>query len=223
MEPSGRHDRPTDSSIDPSTGDRAVDASSASQGLTRRSVDFFRGFLRNPGQVGSVIPSSRFMERRIIDFSALDAARVVVELGPGTGGTTRALLDAMPATGRLLAIDLDPRFTGIVDGFGDPRLVAHTGSAEHLGDILAEHGLSAPDAVISGIPFSTMPEPVAERILTTINQVLSPSGVFVAYQFRAAVARLAEPVFGAPQRAETVMLNIPPMKIWQWTRSAPVH
>lgn len=189
------------------------------RGMTRRSIDFFRGFLRNPGQVGSVIPSSRFMERRIIDFSQLDGARVVVELGPGTGGTTRALLEAMPASARLLAIDLDPRFAEIVAGFGDPRLVAHAGSAADLADILLQHGLSAPDAVVSGIPFSTMPEAVGTGILQAVHDSLSKDGVFVAYQFRAAVARLAEPVFGAPKRAESVTLNIPPMKIWQWGRS----
>lgn len=197
--------------------------STGDHGLTRRSVDFFRGFLRNPAQVGSVIPSSRFMERRIIDFSGLESAKVVVELGPGTGGTTRALLDAMPASGRLLAIDLDDRFTRILEGFDDPRLIAHTGSAADLSSILAEHGLSAPDAVISGIPFSTMPQSVGQGILQAVNAALAPTGVFVAYQFRAAVAELAEPVFGAPRRAETVMLNIPPMKIWQWGPSAHAH
>ncbi len=184
----------------------------------RKSVDFFRGFLRNPGQVGSVIPSSRFMERRIIEFSRLDRARVVVELGPGTGGTTRALLDAMPADGRLLAIDLEPRFTAIVESIGDPRLIAHTGSAADLPAILTEHGLGSPDAVISGIPFSTMPGELGTSILAAVRDSLAETGVFVAYQFRSEVARLALPVFGEPKRSAPVMLNIPPMRIWQWMR-----
>lgn len=184
----------------------------------RKIVDFFRGFLRNPGQVGSVIPSSRFMERRIIDFSNLDRARVVVEFGPGTGGTTRALLEAIPADARLLAIDLEPRFTEIVSALGDSRLIAHTGSAADLPAILAEHGLAAPDAVISGIPFSTMPTELGTAILEGVRDSLSAEGVFVAYQFRAEVARLAQPVFGEPRREATVVLNIPPMRIWQWGR-----
>ncbi|MBY6203593.1 hypothetical protein [Halomonas denitrificans] len=184
----------------------------------RKSMDFFRGFLRNPGQVGSVIPSSRFMERRIIEFANLERARVVVELGPGTGGTTRALLDAMPADGRLLAIDLEPRFTEIVEAIGDPRLIAHTGSAADLPAILAEHGLGAPDAVVSGIPFSTMPRELGTSILAAVRDSLSETGVFVAYQFRSEVARLARSVFGPPERSDSVMLNIPPMRIWQWAR-----
>jgi phospholipid N-methyltransferase len=179
-------------------------------------MDFFRGFLRNPGQVGSVIPSSRFMERRIVDYAELETAEVVVELGPGTGGTSRALLAAMAPDARLVTIDLDPAFSEVVAGLGDARVIAHTGSAEELPEVLAARGLAAADAVVSGIPFSTMPEAIGASILRAVAASLSADGVFVAYQFRSAVARLAEPVFGPPQRSGTVMRNIPPMKIWQW-------
>ena len=156
------------------------------------------------------------MERRIIEFSGLDDARVVVELGPGTGGTTRALLRAMRSDARLLAIDLDPAFTEIVAAIDDPRLIAHTGSAAEISEILKQHGLVGADVVISGIPFSTMPASVGTGILESVRDSLSADGVFVAYQFRAEVARLAEGVFGPPRRSAPVPLNIPPMRIWQW-------
>jgi phosphatidylethanolamine/phosphatidyl-N-methylethanolamine N-methyltransferase len=60
---------------------------------------FFLGFLRRPGAVGSVIPSSRFLERRLVEVGEVRARAWSVELGPGTGGTTRALLAAMPEGG----------------------------------------------------------------------------------------------------------------------------
>lgn len=185
---------------------------------SNKSIDFFRGFLKDPRQVGSVIPSSRFMERKIIEFSDLADARVVVELGPGTGGTTRALLRAMRPDARMLAIDLDSRFTEIVAAIDDPRLIAHTGSAADLGAILKQHGLLAADVVISGIPFSTMPVEVGQAILEGVRGSLSSGGRFVAYQFRAEVARLANPVFGDSSRSAPVPLNIPPMRIWQWIK-----
>lgn len=185
---------------------------------SRGNLDFFRGFLKDPKQVGSVIPSSRFMERKIIEYARLADARVVVELGPGTGGTTRALLDAMPPDARLLAIDVDPAFTEIVAAIEDPRLIAHTGSAADLAAILAQHGLEAADVVISGIPFSTMPREIGTAILAGVRDSLSADGAFVAYQFRAEVARLAFPLFGDPDKTEMVTLNIPPMRIWRWKR-----
>src|SRR5690606_9623294 len=87
------------------------------------ALAFFLGFLRGPGGVGSVSPRSRFLERRTVDAAGASSARVVVELGPGTGGTTRALLAAMPADARLVCIEIDPKFADHVARLGDPRLI----------------------------------------------------------------------------------------------------
>ncbi len=185
-----------------------------------KRIDFFRGFLKEPKQVGSVIPSSRFMERAIIEYSKLNRASVVVELGPGTGGTTRALLEAMRDDARLLAIDIDSRFTDIVTEIGDPRLIAHTGSAAELKPILAQHDLKQADVVISGIPFSTMPRKLGAAIIDGVHGGLADDGAFIAYQFRAEVARLAYPLFGDPVKSEMIVLNIPPMRIWRWVKGS---
>lgn len=183
-----------------------------------RGLDFFRGFLRSPEQVGSIIPSSRFLERRIINMAALDEARCVVELGPGTGGTTRAILSAMRPDARLLTIELDPQFSLILEGIGDPRLQPHTGSAVELAGILRQHGLPAADVVISGIPFSTMPEAIGTAIIEAIRDNLAPGGRFLAYQFRGHVKRLGVPVLGEPEVA-LEPLNVPPMRFYRWCRS----
>jgi len=186
---------------------------------TGSRIDFFRGFLKSPKDVGSVIPSSRFMERSILDYARPEHVRVIVELGPGTGGTTRELLAGMAADAQLLAIDLDPRFTEIVSRIEDPRLIPHSGSAADLAEVLQQHGLVAADVVVSGIPFSTMPKPIAESIIHAVHDGLAPQGAFVAYQFRPEVARLAEPVFGSAVRTEVVLRNIPPMRIWRWEKA----
>lgn len=184
---------------------------------TVRGMDFFRGFLRSPEQVGSIIPSSRFLERRLIEMAELKDVRIVVELGPGTGGTTRALLKAMPANARLLTIELDPAFSAILEEIGDPRLVPHTGSAADLASILAEYGLPEPDLVVSGIPFSTMPRAVGTAILEAVRDNLGPDGRFLAYQFRGHVRRLGEPILGQPE-VVLELLNVPPMRFYRWRR-----
>lgn len=180
---------------------------------------FLKGFLREPKVVGSVIPSSRFLERRIVRAARVSTADSVIELGPGTGGTTRAILCAMPARACLMAIELDPVFAEHVrDGVHDPRLIVHRGSAELLVEALAAHRLRAPQAIISGIPFSTMPAEVGRRILVAIREALAPGGCFVAYQFRDAVARIARPVLGEPEAEDLEVLNIPPMRVWRWVK-----
>jgi len=179
---------------------------------------FLKGFLRDPRDVGSVIPSSRFLERRMVRMAGVAQAESVIELGPGTGGTTRAILAAMPALATLLAIELDPMFADHVRTIDDRRLIVHQGSAENLAELIAAHRLRPPNAILSGIPFSTMPEDVGTRIIEAIRDVLAPGGCFVAYQFRGAVADRARPILGEPE-VSPEFLNIPPMRVYRWRKA----
>lgn len=191
----------------------------APSGTRSDRLAFLLGFLHRPAQVGSVIPSSRWLEQRLTRAAQPGHARFVVELGPGTGGTTRALLHAMPRQARLLAIELSGEFAArLRDTVRDPRLVVRQGSAERLGKFLDELRWPAVDVVVSGIPFSTLPAPVGERISAAVKTALTPGGRFVAYQLRAHVAQFATPLLGAPAR-EWEWRNIPPMRVYTWTRT----
>ena len=153
----------------------------------------------------------------MVRMAGVAQAESVIELGPGTGGTTRAILAAMPETATLLAIELDPAFADHVRNIDDRRLIVHQGSAEHLAELIAAHRLRAPNAILSGIPFSTMPEDVGTRIIEAIREVLAPGGCFVAYQFRGAVAERARPILGEPD-VSPEFLNIPPMRVYRWRK-----
>ncbi len=180
---------------------------------------FLGGFLKHPGQVGSVIPSSPQLENRLVRMSGIAEARTVVELGPGTGGTTRAFLRAARPDLRLLAIELSEAFhERLLSTVRDPRLLVRHGSAEQIGSFLQEHGLPAPDLVVSGIPFSTMPAEVGDRIARAVHGALAPGGRFVAYQLRAHVARYSTPYLGEPV-SEWEFINIPPMQVFCWTKA----
>ena len=190
-------------------------------GATRDRLAFLRGFLRHPVQVSSVLPSGARLERRLVRCTRVDRARLVLELGPGTGGTTRALLSAMRADARLLAIEIDPGFYArLRHRLCDPRCDVHLGSAEDIEAILSAYGLSAPDVIVSGIPFSTLPRRAADGIAAAIARVLAPGGRFVAYQVRAAVAQYATPYLGAAQH-EWEWLNLPPGRVFTWTKGGP--
>lgn len=179
---------------------------------------FLKGFLRQPKGVGSVIPSSRFLERRMVRAAGIAQADSVVELGPGTGGTTRAILTAMPEQASLLAIELDPVFVDLVRGIDDKRLIVHQGSAEQIAELIAAHRLRAPKAILSGIPFSTIPPAIGTRIIEAIRDTLAPGGCFVAYQFRGAVAERARPVLGEPD-VSLELINVPPMRVYRWQKN----
>jgi phospholipid N-methyltransferase len=179
---------------------------------------FAQQFLQHPLQIGSVIPSSPYLERRVIAAADIASANLVIELGPGTGGMTQAMLQAMRPTGRLLSIEINPLFHEQVSRIADERLIAHLGSAADVRTIAAEHGLGTPDAIVSGIPFSTMDQALGSRILREVAGFLAEAGRFVAYQFNPRVAALGRPVFGEPE-VSTELLNIPPMRVFRWVRT----
>ncbi|MQM36889.1 hypothetical protein KBTX_00878 [wastewater metagenome] len=167
-----------------------------------------------------MIPSSRFLEAGLVGAADLASAATVVELGPGSGGTTTALLAGMAADARLLAVEINPHLHRLLAGIDDDRLVAHCGSATALDHALRENGLPAPDVVVSGIPFSRMPADDGRAVIEAVRGALAPGGRFVAYQLSDRVARLATPVFGAPRIARWEWRNIPPLRLYVWDRPA---
>jgi phosphatidylethanolamine/phosphatidyl-N-methylethanolamine N-methyltransferase len=185
--------------------------------LVNGRVAFFQEFLKHPLQIGSIIPSSRFLEQRILGAAAIASATTIVELGSGTGGTTRAILRAMPKHAKLLSIEINPHFHTLVSNIEDDRLIAHLGSACELKAIISMYGLDAPEVVISGIPFSTMNDSEGARVIEAISSLLAPNGRFVAYQVSKQVATLSRPLLG-PERMVVELLNIPPMRVYQWEK-----
>ena len=179
-------------------------------------VTLLRGFVHRPLQVAYLLPSSRFLVERVVRAAAPQRARVVVELGPGTGGTTRALLRALPDDARLLAIELNGRFVRHLHRtVRDPRLVVHRGHAAELPVLLRAHDLAPPDVVVSGIPFANLSDEHGRRVLTAVRSSLADGGRFVAYQMRDNVERLARPLFGRPE-VSAELRNVPPMRVYRW-------
>ncbi len=186
--------------------------------LTDGRLALFQEFLKYPRQIGSVISSSRFLEFRIVENAGISSARSIVELGPGTGRTTRAILKAMKPRSKLLSIEKNPRLHNLVSRIRDDRLIAHLGDAEGLMQILSIYEIDTPEVLISGIPFSTMSHDSGSRIVETISSVLAPRGRFVAYQVSKRVACLCRPILG-PGKMEVELFNIPPLRVYRWEKN----
>jgi phosphatidylethanolamine/phosphatidyl-N-methylethanolamine N-methyltransferase len=185
--------------------------------VSARRLTFLREFLRRPRQLGTMVPSSSFLESRLLRMGDVTQAKVVLELGPGTGGTTEAILRALPRDASLLTIEINPHFAAALRSRTDPRLLVHLGSAEQLSAAIRNFELPAPDVVISGIPFSSISRVVARRILRSIWSCLAPSGRFVAYQFRREIEKLGRGILGRAE-SEFELLNVPPLHVYRWRK-----
>jgi phosphatidylethanolamine/phosphatidyl-N-methylethanolamine N-methyltransferase len=124
----------------------------------------------------------------------------------------------MPHEAKLLCIEMNPHFYELVSSIKDARLIVHLGNACSLKEIISGYNLDAPKVVISGIPFSTMTAAVGSQIIDAISSSLALNGRFVAYQFSSKVSILCRPFLGSAQ-TEMELLNIPPMRIYQWEKN----
>lgn len=175
---------------------------------------FAKGFLKHPVMVGSVIPSSRFLIQKMLGPVDWERADVFVEYGPGVGTITRPILKHMKRDAKMIAIDTNPDFCAYLKReIDDPRLVVANRSAADLGDILAENGCSGADYVISGLPFSTLPQGVGPAIVSATRQALRPGGIFLVYQFSPKVVEYLRPEFDHIDRMFEP-LNVPPAQLF---------
>ena len=181
-------------------------------------ITFLQGFLKDPGHVGYICPSSRFLERRLVKSAKIESAQCVVELGAGTGGTTKAILNSLPSEGNVLAIENMQDFIPYLQAISDSRLKIFQDDALYLGTGLDNNNLPSPDAVISGIPFSTMGREHGINVLKSVWKALKPNGLFVAYQFRDRVSKLGNEIFGVPS-VSLELLNMPPMRVYIWQKT----
>jgi phospholipid N-methyltransferase len=176
---------------------------------------FFQAFLRSPRVVAAVMPSSSFLEQRIVKAADPATAHVLVELGGGTGGLTRSLLKAMGPQAHLLVIERTGEFIDNLEGIDDPRLDVVHGCASSIGAELQRRGFEKADAVVSGIPFSTMSRTLGKEIVTAVHESLAAGGRFVAYQYSDRVADFARPIMGKPE-VRHELRNVPPVRVFTW-------
>jgi len=145
---------------------------------------FARNFFRHPRMLGSIIPSSRFLIRQLLQPIDWQAARVIVEYGPGVGCITAEILERMLPDALLVAIETNSEFVKFLrNAFPDERLRVMEGSAESVDEFLRALGHEHANYIISGIPFSTISSELRERILRKTSGALAPGGSFLVYQF----------------------------------------
>lgn len=178
---------------------------------------FFEGFLKHPVMVGSVIPSSRFTIDKMLAPVDWDRCRLFVEYGPGVGTFCQPVLDRLRRDGALIVIDTNPDFIDYLSRtITDSRFVAVHASAADVEEVIQAHGFERADYVLSGLPFSTLPDGVGPAIAEATHRVLRPGGAFLVYQFSARAREFMARHFNRIDHGFAA-LNIPPCRLfWGW-------
>lgn len=178
---------------------------------------FLRGFFKHPVMVGSIIPSSAKLIRKMLAPVDWDQCKLFVEYGPGVGTFCRPILDRLAPDARYIAIDTNADFIRYLKHeIVDSRFVPVLGSAADVQRIVRDHGHDCADYVLSGLPFSTLPDGVGERIAAETHAVLRPGGAFLVYQFSPKVKDFLEPHWRDIDH-DMEWWNVPPAQLyWAW-------
>jgi phospholipid N-methyltransferase len=162
---------------------------------------FVRNFFRHPRMLGSIIPSSRFLIKQLLQPIDWEQARVIVEYGPGVGGITAEILRRMRPDARLIAIEMNPEFVSFLQKtLVDERFQVVEASAADVKDILQKLGHTKANYIISGIPLGSMPQTVREPILRNTCEALAAGGSFFVFQFTTRVLPDLRRFFGYVKR-----------------------
>ncbi|MFA9200434.1 MAG: class I SAM-dependent methyltransferase [Cypionkella sp.] len=178
---------------------------------------FFRGFVEHPKMVGSIITSSRFTIDKMLAPVKWEECRLFVEYGPGVGTFCRPVLERLRRDGTLIVIDTNPLYIDYLKKtIPDGRFHAVLGSAADVEEIVRAHGFDHADYVLSGLPFSTLPDGVGPAIADATHRVLRPGGAFLVYQFSAAARDFMARHFTRIDSGFEALNVLPCRLFWGW-------
>ncbi len=178
---------------------------------------FLKGFIKHPVMVGSIIPSSDTLIEHMLSRVDWAQCKLFVEYGPGVGTFTPHILKRLAPNATYLAIDLNPDFIDyLAETVTDNRFRAVLGSAADVEQIVRDSGFEKADYVLSGLPFSTLPDGVGPSIAAATHRVLNSGGAFLVYQFRARARDFMAPHFARIDNGFE-WWNVPPCFLfWGW-------
>lgn len=192
--------------------------------LARRFDDelrFLKGWIDKPKAVGAIVPTSSFTARKMASVVNPHSGLPVLELGPGTGVITKALLQAGVKPDNLWTIEYSPDF---VDHLREhyPQVNVIQGDAFDLDKTLGDQKNAVFDAVISGVPLLNFP--VAQRV-AYVEDLLDriPVGrpiVQLTYGPKSPVP--AGKGNYTVEHFDFIIRNIPPTQLWIYRRSQPI-
>lgn len=181
--------------------------------MPRKKSTFFREFIKNRKVTGSIYPSSKYLSKKMIAKVDFDAAKCIVELGPGEGCITREIVKRLKPETQFLTFEMNQRFVDEFLQFDMPNVHAICDSAENIAAHLERLGIDQVDYVISSLPLTNFPKPLKEKIIDESVRVLRPGGIYMQYQYMTTVAKLLRSKF-KKVKIGFAPYNIPPAFVY---------
>jgi phosphatidylethanolamine/phosphatidyl-N-methylethanolamine N-methyltransferase len=180
-------------------------------------VRFLRSWIEKPLHMGAVMPSGRVLARTMAQYVDINSTAPVVELGPGTGAITNALIERGVDQKRLVLVEYNPGFCALLrDRYPQAKVVQ--GDAYALRDSLWDV-LSAPAAaIVSGLPLVTKPMLTRLKLIRDAFIALAPGAPFVQFTYSVAPPIPKSLPGVSTEASERIWMNLPPARVWVYRK-----
>ena len=182
-------------------------------------VRFLRSWIEKPLHVGAVMPSGRVLARTMAQYVDPHSSDPVVELGPGTGAITNALIERGIDQKRLVLVEYNPGFCALLrDRYPHAKVVQ--GDAYALRDSLWGVLSTPAAAMISGLPLVTKPMLTRLKLIRDAFAALAPGAPFVQFTYSVAPPIPKSLPGVTTEASERIWMNLPPARVWVYRKGA---
>jgi phosphatidylethanolamine/phosphatidyl-N-methylethanolamine N-methyltransferase len=202
------------------TGKKLVDKISAEVKQAKIDDDarFLKSWLDNPLKTGAVSPSSKALAKKMASYVDPSLPGPVIELGPGTGPVTDALIARGVTEDRLVLIEFNPEFCVLLKK-RYPGATVIEGDAYALGRTLMDRLEAPAAALMSSLPLFTRPEKLRLALLREAFGLMRPGAPFIQFTY-AAVSPMPKKAGGFDSHVSPrVWLNLPPACVWVYRQN----
>jgi len=176
-------------------------------------MQFIRSWIEKPLSTGAVMPSSKALARTMARHVDPNASGPVIELGPGTGPVTEALVKQGVDPARLILVEFNSDFCRLLRA-RYPAATVVQGDAYRLRRLLTTYVTEPVAAVVSSLPLMTKPLRTRLRLISDVMALLTPNAPFVQFTY-AMVPPIPKALSGiTAQASELIWLNLPPARVW---------
>jgi phosphatidylethanolamine/phosphatidyl-N-methylethanolamine N-methyltransferase len=180
-------------------------------------VRFLRSWIEKPLHVGAVMPSGRLLARTMAQYVDIKSDSPVIELGPGTGAITSALLHRGVDQKRLVLVEYNPGFCALLrDRYPQAKVVQ--GDAYKLRDTLWNVLASPAAAIVSGLPLVTKPMTTRLKLIRDAFAALAPGAPFVQFTYSVAPPIPKSLPGVSTEASERIWMNLPPARVWVYRK-----
>lgn len=180
-------------------------------------VRFLRSWIEKPLHMGAVMPSGKLLARTMAQYVDVDSTGPVVELGPGTGAITSALIEHGVDQKRLVLVEYNPSFCALLRE-RYPQATIVQGDAYRLRDTLWQVLPEPATAIVSGLPLVTKPMLTRMKLIRDSFTLLDPGAPFVQFTYSVAPPIPKSLPGVATEASERIWMNLPPARVWVYRK-----